>query len=115
VLTPDTLNAAVRYYWRTIAIIVLPTVLGLLLLQPFTSRLAAYLASIGLKLLSTSIIVAPILVIVGPMMAAIFYVQRRTLPRCPRCAKLIRPNQIARVITTRNCANCGEQILAVQS
>ena len=69
-LSPEALNLAARTYWRTVGIIVAPTILGLLLIQPITTRYAEHLRSLGFRAAFYFIVLGPVLLL--PVLLAVW-------------------------------------------
>ncbi len=111
-MSPDTLRESVRKYWRAVAIVYLPGIaVSLLLLGTLSRILAVALEAIGMHISPNSLGMAPLLIPAVPLMALLFYIQRRVLSRCPRCGSIIYPSKVERVIASKCCTECAQAIV----
>jgi hypothetical protein len=113
-LTPASLNAATRAYWRVVWVAYLPYVAVVIYSAQIARWLSSHHASLGIGGDSPFVILVPLILVAVPTLLLVFYIQRHTLCACPNCSKLIYPKRVPTVIATKCCTNCGESIVARQ-
>jgi hypothetical protein len=111
-LTADQIRAAARRYWIIAAAVITPA-FGLLISNwaPLSQWIGRHLGLDAADVPRSLRHVIPVALFGILMLPITFYIQKRTLAKCPQCHTPIYPKQMDIVIATGNCSNCGAPIV----
>jgi predicted RNA-binding Zn-ribbon protein involved in translation (DUF1610 family) len=110
-MTPSSIKKAERTYWITVFLVLTVITIPMFFQKPVAQWVCAQLGLFGQRA-AWPFVGLPIMALeLAALIAAIFVVQRRTLPRCKHCNKTFVPNKIGIVIATKHCPNCGLQVI----
>ena len=111
-MTPLDIKAAERKYWFFVYLTSAPLLLLLFYKTELSQWVSILLANAGISVSASTVALVQFGTALVIFFAVIFRGQYWFLARCPKCAKPIYPNNVGIVIATKNCPNCGAQVIS---
>jgi hypothetical protein len=110
-MTAEQIKAAERKYWRFIYLISAPFLLLMIYNTEISRWVSALLADAGIAVRAPTVALVQIGAGLVLFFGAIFGGHRWFLAHCSKCSKAFYPNNSGIVIATKNCPNCGAQVI----
>lgn len=110
-MTPTQINAAIRKYWFILYAVLTPFIVLMIFNTQISQWVSSFISAAGFPVKAPTVALIQIGIAVILIFVAIYVAQRFALLRCPHCQQTINPTNAGVVIATKNCPNCGGQVI----